>query len=163
MTYTLRPFDGRCSRIRQNLDHGLAAKVFCWMADESAPRYVNPDCPAECSTQHEWPYWSECAQHRDGYNPQCPETMPRTTATHYYDSEDDSEDGYTPHGRPEWESVCPLCHTRNLHVHALTEAFLCDCRAMAHHQVGQPVLFANDEPVKKFLARMTFNQERMAA
>lgn len=218
MTYHLRVNDGRCNYNRLRHDQNLATNVLVWMVRFG---YRNEDCPARCSTPHEWPHyrpnddipscpdrgeWYEWCDgcddwvRRHQWTPNTPAYPERFTyegrSTVYaendsvngewlcsasghgyfwcegcdgYRSDDDyggdgycdrcySDEDYSDCGRGyrSGESVthCPNCGTDNLHVHELTEQYLCDCQAVQAHLAGQPVLFHGERAQGKVLAML---------
>lgn len=66
----------------------------------------------------------------------------------------DSVGGFDGGSSGEEPRYCAVCCSNNLHLHLLTEDFLCDHRAVEAHALGQPIHFAHDAPARKLLAHL---------
>lgn len=70
--------------------------------------------------------------------------------------EDYCSDCYTPRGNNPGlaQRRCPECESTDRHLNLLTEAYLCDCAALAHHARGVPVEWASGTPAYNFVLNL---------
>lgn len=113
------------------------------------PRHSLVDGEWYCDPQAHGHYWCDPCQRYVGEDQYAGDDLCTDCHEERYDEDDY---GYGRGSSGEQVITCDLCHTQTLHVHALTEDYLCDCRAMTAHSRGETVLFHGDGAQFKFLS-----------